>query len=116
MKTALAALALAASAHSPAYVLSGHPALGHGAETVAVQLHGCVRDVTVYASPASGDYEAFTPAAYDRSTHRWNARFTFTRQDESGPWFVTSTTAVTCSGRSVQLTSPDPSFNVRSTS
>lgn len=114
MFKALVALALAGTLHSPAYVLSGHPSLGHGSETVAVRMAPGLRDVTVYAEPASGDYEAFAPTRWNARTHRYTARFTFTRQDETGTWYVTSTTGWTRTGHLVQITSPDPSFTVRS--
>lgn len=96
---------------APAYVLSGHPGLGHGAETVSVQLGGSVHHVHVYAEPASGDYQAFVLAHWDTHTHRWVGVFTFTSADESGTWYVVSTIGETAHGLE-QRTGPMPAFTV----
>jgi hypothetical protein len=116
---ALAVTGCATPAHAatvahrpPAYELSGHPALGHGAETVSVQLNGSVHHVRMYIEPSSGDYQTFALARYDRRTHRWIARFTFTSQDEPGTWYVVSTIGVTKHGLE-QRTEPNPAFTVK---
>jgi hypothetical protein len=94
------------------YQLTGRPRLGHGSETVTVHLAGSVHHVYVYAEPASGDYSARFPARYDTRTHRWVAVLTFSSQDETGAWYVTSTIGETRHGLE-QRTTPTPAFTVQ---
>lgn len=117
MFQSIMALALAATVShaTPAYELSGHPSLGHGAEYVSVDLSrfGHLHNVSADVESADGQDSVTARLHFNAKTHRWDGKVTFARDNERGTWYVVDTQGWNSSGHLVQRGSPEPSFKVR---
>jgi hypothetical protein len=89
-------------AHGPAVTVASPvvhvPPRGAAYETVSARFPVCVTDVTAYAEPASGDYEARSGTHYGTvaAGRIVKLRFRLTRADETGRWFVTGVYGWSC--------------------
>lgn len=89
-------------AHGPAVTVASPvvhvPPRGAAYETVSARFPGCVYDVTAYAEPASGDYEARSGTHYGTvaAGRAVRLRLRFARADESGTWYLTDVIGQEC--------------------